>query len=76
MTAAPHRTVAVVRQVLPNAMFRVEVRGGRLLRAHVARGARAVVTRLVAGDEVLVEATPTDPGEWRIVGRPPGARAR
>jgi len=57
-------------------MFRVEVPGGRLLRAHVAREARAVLTRLVAGDEVTVEATPTDPGEVRIVGRPRGARGR
>ena len=76
MSAAPNRTTAVVREVLPNAMFRIEVRGGRLLRAHVARDARAVLTRLVAGDVVLVEATPSDPGEWRIVGRPPGVRAR
>jgi translation initiation factor IF-1 len=67
---------AVVRQVLPNAMFRVEIRGGRLLRAHVARDARAVLTRLVAGDEVLVEASASDPGECRIVGRPRGARGR
>lgn len=67
---------AVVRQVLPNAMFRVEIEGARLLRAHLAGDARAHLTRLVPGDEVLVEESPYDGGECRIVGRPRGARGR
>lgn len=67
---------AFVRQVLPNAMYRVEIEGGRHLRAHVAGDARALLTRLVAGDEVLVETSPLDAGECRIVGRPTGARGR
>jgi len=67
---------ATVRQVLPNRMFRVEAAGARLLRAHLAGGARAQLTRLVPGDEVLVEISPVDQGECRIVGRPRGARGR
>jgi translation initiation factor IF-1 len=57
-------------------MYRVEAEGGRLLRAHVAGAARALLTRLVPGDEVLVEVSPLDAGECRIVGRPRGARGR
>lgn len=57
-------------------MFRVETGGGRLLRAHLAGDARALLTRLVAGDEVLVEVSPLDTNECRILGRPPGARGR
>ena len=67
---------ATVRQVLPNGMVRVETEGARPLRAHLAGDARAHLTRLVPGDEVLVEVSPVDGGECRIVGRPPGARGR
>jgi translation initiation factor IF-1 len=57
-------------------MYRVEIEGGRLLRAHVAGEARAFLTRLVPGDEVLVEVSALDAGECRIVGRPRDARGR
>ena len=72
----PRPVVATVRQVLPNRMFRVEVELGRLLRAHLSGESRALMTRLVPGDEVLVELSPADVGECRIVGRPRGARGR
>ncbi len=67
---------AVVRQVLPNAMFRVEIEGGRQIRAHVAHGARGVLTRLVPGDQVMVELSQSDHGECRILGRPKDVRGR
>jgi translation initiation factor IF-1 len=57
-------------------MFRVEIESGRTLTAHVAGDARARLTRLVPGDEVLVEVSPVDGGECRILGRAPGARGR
>ena len=67
---------ATVRQILPNRMFRVEIEGARQLRAHLSGDSRAYLTRLVPGDEVLVELSPADKGECRIVGRPRGARGR
>lgn len=78
---APSETTlrAVVRQLLPNGMVRVEVEGGgagRLLRGHLAHGARASLTRLVPGDRVLVEVSAFDSGECRILGRPSGDRGR
>ena len=67
---------ATVRELLPNSMVRVEVEGGRKLVAHVAGDARATLTRLVPGDLVLVESSPTDRGIGRIVGRQAGSRGR
>jgi len=49
-----------VRERLPNSMFRVELEGGRQLTAHLAGDARATLTRLVTGDEVLVEVSDLD----------------
>lgn len=76
MKTEPSPVVAVIREILPNAMYRVELPGGRLLAAHVAGVARARMTRLVPGDEVEVETSPYDTGTCRIVGRAPGARGR
>ena len=70
------RITAVVTELLPNAMVRVELPGGRSLQGHVAREARALLTRLVPGDEVDVEVSPFDAGMCRIVGRPRGTRGR
>ena len=70
------RVAATVRELLPNAMVRVELPGGRGLTGHVAREARALLTRLVPGDEVEVEVSPYDSGICRIVGRPRGTRGR
>ena len=67
---------AVVRERLMNSMYRVELEGGIRLVAHVSGDARAVLTRLVSGDEVLVELSRSDCGECRIVGRAPGVRGR
>ena len=70
------RITALVTELLPNAMVRVEISGGRSLTGHVAREARALLTRLVPGDEVVVEVSPFDAGMCRIVGRPRGTRGR
>jgi translation initiation factor IF-1 len=67
---------AVVRGRLPNSMFEVELEGGERRTAHLAGDARAVLTRLSAGDQVLVETSRIDDGECRIVGRAPGTRGR
>lgn len=73
---APETRPAVVRDPLPNSMYLVELEGGARLTAHLSGDARARLTRLVAGDEVLVELSRTDRGECRIVGRAPGTRGR
>ncbi len=65
-----------MREILPNAMFRVELPGGRVLSGHVVGKARALLTRLVPGDEVEVEVASRDAGFCRIVGRPRDTRGR
>ena len=58
-----------VRELLPNALYRVDLaRGDRSsVTAHVAGGSGA--TRLRPGDGVVVEITPFDGGRGRIVRR-------
>ena len=70
------RRPAVVRERLPNSMYLVELEGGGRRTAHLAGDARALLTRLVAGDQVIVELSPTDRGSCRIIGRATGTRGR
>lgn len=58
-----------VRELLPNALYRVELRSGdrSSVMAHLAGGAGS--TRLRPGDGVVVEIAPYDAGRGRIVRR-------
>ncbi len=58
-----------VRELLPNALYRVELvtEARPSVTAHLAGGASA--TRLRPGDEVVVEIAPFDAGRGRIVRR-------
>jgi translation initiation factor IF-1 len=60
---------AVVREALPNALYRVELASGSRasLVAHVAGDASLL--RLRPGDRVFVEVAPYDAGRGRIVRR-------
>jgi translation initiation factor IF-1 len=60
---------ATVREALPNALYRVELAGGRStsLLAHVAGDSSLL--RLRPGDRVFVEIAPYDAGRGRIVRR-------
>lgn len=58
-----------VRELLPNALYRVELASGARpsVTAHLAGGAASV--RLRPGDAVIVEIAPYDAGRGRIVRR-------
>ncbi len=58
-----------VRDLLPNALYRVELASGdrSSVLAHLGGGAGS--TRLRPGDGVVVEIAPYDPGRGRIVRR-------
>ena len=58
-----------VRAQLPNAMFRVELDTRHQILAHASETVGRNFIRLLAGDRVLVELSPFDPGRGRIVRR-------
>ena len=57
--------------VLPRALYRVAIDGGREVTAHAASGPGRNFVRLVAGDRVLVALSERDLGRGRIVKRRP-----
>ena len=58
---------ATVVEVLPNAMFRVELENGHRVLAHVSGKMRMHFIRILLGDKVTVEMSPYDLTRGRIV---------
>ena len=58
-----------VTELLPNAMFRVKLENDHEVLAHAAGKLRKNRIRVLAGDQVMVEATPYDLSKGRIVFR-------
>lgn len=58
-----------VLEALPNAMFRVALADGHTVRAHVGRGLRMKVVRILPGDRVKVALSSYDATRGRIVQR-------
>ena len=69
----PRRDVeGTVLAVLPRALYRVAIDGGREVTAHAAAGVSRNFVRLVVGDRVAVALSSRDAGRGRIVRqRPP-----
>ena len=59
----------VVKDLLPNAMFRVELSNGHTITAHTAGKLRKNRIRVLQGDKVTVEMTPYDLTKGRIIFR-------
>lgn len=57
--------------VLPQALYRVAIEGGREVQAHAASGPKANFIRLIVGDRVLVALAPRDRGRGRVLRRLP-----
>ncbi|MDA9651927.1 translation initiation factor IF-1 [Pelagibacteraceae bacterium] len=58
-----------VAEILPNAMFKVELENGHSVLAHTAGRMRKNRIRVLVGDEVLVQVTPYDLTKGRITFR-------
>ena len=58
-----------VTDLLPNAMFRVQLENGHIVTAHTAGKLRKNRTRVLQGDKVTVEMTPYDLTKGRIIFR-------
>ncbi|MBM4054061.1 MAG: translation initiation factor IF-1 [Planctomycetes bacterium] len=65
----PIRVEAVVREALPNAMFRVELQNGHKILAHVSGKMRMHFIKILPGDKVTVEMSPYDLDKGRIIYR-------
>ncbi len=59
----------VVKEALPNAMFRVELEDGSLILAHLSGKMRMHFIRILPGDKVRVEFSPYDLSKGRIIYR-------
>ena len=56
----------VVKDTLPNTMFRVELENGHVVTAHISGKMRKHYIRILTGDTVTVELTPYDLSKGRI----------
>ncbi len=63
------RVEGVVKEVLPNTMFRVTLTNGHELLAHISGKMRLNFIRILPGDQVTVEMSPYDLNKGRIVFR-------
>ncbi|PIT88888.1 MAG: translation initiation factor IF-1 [Candidatus Levybacteria bacterium CG10_big_fil_rev_8_21_14_0_10_36_7] len=59
----------VVKEVLPNTLFRVEIEGGRIILCHLSGKMRIHFIKILPGDRVKVEMTPYDKERGRITYR-------
>jgi translation initiation factor IF-1 len=59
----------VVKEVLPNTLFRVEIQGGKLILCHLSGKMRIYFIKILPGDRVKVEMTPYDTERGRIIYR-------
>ena len=59
----------VVKETLPNTVFRVELENGHVITAHISGKMRKNYIRILTGDKVKVEMTPYDLTVGRITFR-------
>ena len=59
----------VVKETLPNTIFRVELENGHMITAHISGKMRKHYIRILTGDSVIVEMTPYDLTKGRIIFR-------
>ena len=59
----------VVKETLPNTVFRVELENGHIITAHISGKMRKNYIRILTGDKVIVDIRPYDLSKGRIVFR-------
>ena len=58
-----------VTEILPSALYKVRLEAGQVVTAHIADRIDRNFVRLLVGDRVRVELSPSDVGRGRIVGK-------
>jgi len=59
----------IVKEALPNTMFKVELKNGHLILAHLSGKMRKFYIRIVPGDKVRIALSPYDLTRGRIIFR-------
>ena len=59
----------IVKDTLPNAMFKVEIEGGHEILGHISGKMRMNYIRILPGDKVMIELSPYDLSRGRIIRR-------
>ena len=59
----------IVKEALPNTMFRIELQNGHIIMAHLSGKMRKHYIRIVPGDSVKVALSPYDLDRGRIIFR-------
>ena len=59
----------VVKETLPNTIFRVELENGHMITAHISGKMRKNYIRILTGDKVIVDISPYDLSKGRIIYR-------
>lgn len=57
----------IVRESLPNTLFRVELEDGTVVLCHLSGKMRMHFIKILPGDKVRIEMTPYDPTKGRII---------
>ena len=65
----PVRVEGIVKESLPNAMFRVRLENGHEILSHISGKMRMYYIRILPGDKVKVELSPYDLTRGRIIYR-------
>lgn len=63
------RVDGIVKELLPNTMFKVEIQTGHMVTAHISGKMRMNFIRILPGDSVTLEMSPYDLTKGRIVFR-------
>ena len=63
------RVDGVVRELLPNTMFKVEIQTGHVVNAHISGKMRKFFIKIATGDKVTLEISPYDLTKGRIIYR-------
>ena len=61
------RLEGIVTEVMPSALYQVRLEQGSMVTAHIADRVERNFVRLLVGDKVRLELSPTDVGRGRIV---------
>ena len=66
---APPGVEATITEVLPNALFRAKLKDGRQVLVHASVAFRIRETRVVPGDRIVLQLSPIDDRQGRIIRR-------